>query len=95
MSYMMKLKKFSQPEHFQLIIDMATNDDLAKISHDYIVRKMKELKTQALLKNLLLNFKFYSRAENKTRSHLVDFRGQRERDDRNRLLEKKMEKLKF
>ena len=47
---------------------------------------MKELNfiTQASLENLLLNFKFYPRAESKTRGHLVDFRGQLERGDRNR-----------
>ena len=47
---------------------------------------MKELNfiTQALLENLLVNFKFYPRAESKTRAHLVDFRGQLERGDRNR-----------
>lgn len=47
---------------------------------------MKELNflTQASLENLLLNFKFYPRAERKTKAHLVDFRGQLERGERNR-----------
>ena len=46
---------------------------------------MRELNfiTQPLLENLLLNFKFYAREESKTKSHLVDFRGQLERGEIN------------
>ena len=47
---------------------------------------MKEcnLITQASLEDLLLNFKFYPRTQSKTKSYLVDFRGQLERGDAKR-----------
>lgn len=83
---MVKLKKSPRPEHFQLVINIALNEDFIKIDDVDLSKKMKELNfiTQASLENLLLNFKFYPRAESKTKAHLVDFRGQLERGERNR-----------
>lgn len=71
----MKLKKSSRSEHFQLVINIASNEDFIKIDDVDLSKKMTELNfiTQASLENFLLNFRFYLRAESKTRAHLVDF----------------------
>jgi len=83
---MTKLKKFFRPEHFHLIINVASKEDSAEINYLNLSKRMRELNfiTQGLLENLLLNFKFYARAESKTKSHLINFQDQLERSDINR-----------
>jgi len=83
---MTRSKKSSRPQHFQLIISLLLNEDFREIDDFNLLKRMRELNfiTQPLLENLLLNFKFYAREENKTKCHLVDFRGQLERGEINR-----------
>jgi len=83
---MTRLKKSSRPQHFQLIINIPSNKSFREIDDFNLLKKMRELNliAQPLLESLLLNFKFYTREESKTKSHLVDFRGQLERGDINR-----------
>ena len=80
---MTKLKKSSRPEHFQLVINIPSSDNFTEVCDSKLPKKMKELNfiTQAKLEDLLLNFKFYARSESKTKSYLVDFRGQLERGE--------------
>lgn len=75
---MAKIKKSSRPENFQLVINLPSNDDFTEVDDRDLSKKMKELNfiTQASLEDLLLNFKFYPRAQSKTKSYLVHFRGQ-------------------
>ena len=83
---MTRLKKSSRPQHFQLLINMPSNEFFREIDDFNLLKRMRELNfiTQPLLESLLLNFKFYAREENKTKPHLVDFRGQLELSDINR-----------
>ena len=59
---------------------MPSNEDFREIDDFNLLKRIRELNfiTQPLLENLLLNFKFYAREESKTKSHLLDFRGQLE-----------------
>jgi len=80
---MAKLKKLSRFEHFQSLINIVSSDHFIKITDTKLPKKMKESNfiTQAKLGELLLNFKYYVRSENKTKSYLVNFRGQLERGE--------------